>query len=315
MNRFLLIVIVSLISFPLFSQEIITTSGEYQLEWLDTQSKVEVQQKAEQLATVDALERAFGKVIIQGNSTFVQNQMTGQKVETHSGFSSIANTYVKGEVVEVISKVFKEVEGEKTVNGKAEKIREISCNIKVKARELADIPVQFDASPLACLKLNCKTISFQNNDALYFYFRSPQSGFLSIFIDDNQFSQRLLPYHNMEAKYENGVPVEADKEYFFFSSEINYFGEKNDFVDDKYELATNSSKEINRIFIIFTKSELNKPVLKENLNMGMLSNEEQELKYKLPKAMKSEDFQRWLIDNRSTRDDMAVQIIDITISK
>ncbi len=77
------------------------------------------------------------------------------------------------------------------------------------------IPVQFDALPLACLKLNCKTISFQNNDALYFYFRSPQSGFLSIFIDDNQFSQRLLPYHNMEAKYENGVTVEADKEYFF----------------------------------------------------------------------------------------------------
>ena len=109
--------------------------------------------------------------------------------------------------------------------------------------------------------------------------------------------------------------MEADKEYFFFSNEINYFGEKNDFVDDKYELATNSSKEINRIFIIFTKSELNKPVLKENLNMGMLSNEEQELKYKLPKAIKSEDFQRWLIDNRSTRDDMAVQIIDITISK
>jgi hypothetical protein len=53
----------------LFSQKIVTSKGSAQIEIPDNLSRNEVKSKVRELATIDALERAFGRVIIQGNST------------------------------------------------------------------------------------------------------------------------------------------------------------------------------------------------------------------------------------------------------
>jgi len=303
--------------FILISQQQVKTSGEAQVELTENRSRQDVKNEAKDLATVNALERAFGSVIIQGNSTYISNVNTGEKTETNSVFNMIANTSVKGEVVEVINEIYEDVKGYKVIDGKKIEVIDILCKITIKARELAEPPVDFTTFPLACTNINCKTTSFKENDDFFLYHLSPISGYLYVYLDDGEYSQCLLPYSNMPVEYESGMPVKADREYIFFSiePEHNYFEDK-DFKEDVYTLYSDSKKDINRLFIIFSKTPLNKPKLVSNVKAGQLTEQEIVEGYTMPKALKSEDFQKWLNKCRSYRkNDMQVEIIDITITR
>ncbi len=308
------LLIIFIIFFPLIlsaqKKDIVTTEGTAQIELLKTKSQLDTEKEAEELATINALERAFGKVIIMGNSTYIKNLNTGKQTETMSVFNMLANTMVKGEVIEVINKKFTDIPGIKTIDGKKINITEVKCDIKIKAKELSEPPIDIISFPLACKNIRCETTSFYDNDILYLYFKSPSSGYLSVFLDDNKNSFRLLPYQNMPVKYEDGMPISADKEYILFSTdhEHNYIDDK-DFIEDTYLLDAESAQDMNRLFIIFSKRPLNKPELKDNTKF------EKSQGYTLPKALKSEDFQNWLQKNRIFRKDIQVKMIDITISK
>ena len=287
-----------------------------QMEHTDKMSRSEVENELRKLASIDALEKAFGRVIIQGNSTYITNLQTGQKVETNTVFNTIANTSVKGEVIEVLDETFTDITGIKTIDGRTEIVLEIRCNIEIRAREIVTPKVNFDAFPLICTDVKCKTTAFKNNDDFYLYFSSPVSGFITIYLDERTVTQRLYPYSTMPVEYEGGVPVEADKKYILFSDkpEFNYFPGKR-VTPDTYQLYTNSIQDINRIFIIFSKSLMNKPSLKDvsekNLERNDYANG-----YRLPKELASEDFQRWLNSYRSIgQENVQVSIIDITITK
>ncbi|MCK4700283.1 MAG: hypothetical protein KAT38_08110 [Bacteroidales bacterium] len=306
-----------LVPFILFSQQLVKTSGEAQVELTETRSRQDVKKEAKELATVNALEKAFGRVIIQGNSTYISNINTGEKTETNSVFNMIANTSVKGEVIEVINEKYEDVKGYKVIDGKKIEVTEILCEITIRARELAEPLIDFTTYPLACTNIKCRTTSFIENDTLFLFFLSPISGYLSVYLDDGEYSQRLLPYKNMPVEYESGMPIMADREYVFFSKqpEHNYFEDK-DFEEDVYELYSKSKKDINRLFIIFSKTLLNKPKLVNNIKIEQLTEPELDGGYTMPKALKSEDFQKWLNKCRSYRkNDMQVEIIDITITK
>ena len=119
---------------PVYSQKIVNETGEAQVPWPDDKSKNEAEKQAEDLSIVNALEKAFGRAIIQGNSTFIENTNNGQKTETRTGFNMIGNSYVKGEVVSVLDEKFEELEGEKILDGKKTRFREIKCTIKIKAK-------------------------------------------------------------------------------------------------------------------------------------------------------------------------------------
>lgn len=310
-------ILVILSPFILFSQKPVKISGEAQVELTEIRSRQEVKKEARDMATVNALERAFGRVIIQGNSTYISNINTGEKTETNSVFNMIANTSVKGEVVEVISEKYEDVKGYKIVEGKKAEITEILCKITIRARELAEPPIDFATYPLDCTNIKCRTTSFIENDDFFLYFLSPISGYVSVYLDDGEYSQRLLPYRKIPVGYESGMPVKADLEYLFFSREPehNYFKDE-DFEEDVYTLYSDSKKDINRLFIIFSKTLLNKPKLENNVQIEQLTEQEMAEGYTMPKALKSEDFQRWLNKCRSYRkNDMQVDIIDITITK
>lgn len=303
--------------FILFSQQPVKTSGEAQVELTENRSRQDVKKEAKDMATVNALEKAFGSVIIQGNSTYISNVNTGEKTETNSVFNMIANTSVKGEVVEVIDEKYEDVKGYKVIDGKKIEVTDILCKITIKARELAEPAIDFTTFPLACTNINCKTTSFKENDDFFLYFVSPITGYLSVYLDDGEYSQCLLPYRNMPVEYESGMSVKADREYIFFSRqpEHNYFEDK-DFNEDVYTLYSDSKKDINRLFIIFSKTLLNKPKLDDNVKTNQLTEQEIDEGYTMPKTLKSEDFQKWLNKCRSYREkDMQVDIIDITITK
>jgi hypothetical protein len=293
----------------LFSQKIITSKGSAQIEIPDNLSRNEVKNKVRELATIDALERAFGRVIIQGNSTYITNLQTGQKVETNTVFNTIANTSVKGEVLEIRNEKFTDIPGTKIIDGRKEPVTEMRCDVEVRAREIVTPPVNFTSFPLGCTDVKCRTTAFKNNDILYLFFTSPVSGYISVYLDDRNETQCLYPYSTMPVEFEGGVPVSADKKYILFSDkpEFNYFPGKN-FTTDTYQLFTNSIQDMNRLFVIFSKSPLNKPSLSgvKELDDG----------YLLPKSLASEDFQKWLNNYRShEKATVQVEIIDITISK
>ena len=237
MKKKILLLILLFLPFSFVTgQKPVKTSGEAQVELTETRSRQEVKKEAKDLAIINALERAFGRVIIQGNSTYISNISTGEKTETNSVFNMIANTSVKGEVDEVISEKYEDVKGYKVIDGKKVEITEIKCEITIRARELTEPPIDFTTYTLACTNIKCRTTSFMENDDFFLYFLSPISGYVSVYLDDVEYSQRLLPYRNMPVEYESGMPVKADREFIFFSREPehNYFKDEN-FEEDVYK--------------------------------------------------------------------------------
>ena len=72
MNRLFCISIVCIFISPIcLAQKKTKTSGEAQIELTKDKSRLEVEKEAENLATINALERAFGRVVVQGNSTYL----------------------------------------------------------------------------------------------------------------------------------------------------------------------------------------------------------------------------------------------------
>ena len=213
----------------------------------------------------------------------------------------------------MLKKEFKEVIGTLFIDGKEKQIKEIKCTIKIRARELHDNPVDFKIYPLNCLDINCKTNTFNaGNDDFYIYFRCPVSGYLAIFLDDGEHAQRLLPYKNMGNRFDQGVPIEANREYFLFSNKESYqYFEKD---ADEYIFETDQLLEQERLFVIFSKNPIVQPYIEDN-NSKQLSGTEKKYDCNVPNALPSEEFQKWLIQSRINNRNIFVKIEDISIKK
>jgi hypothetical protein len=296
--------------------KIVSTSGEAQVEWnKDHESMAQAKERAQNLATVNALEKAFGVVIVQGNSTYIKNKVTGQQVETNTQFNMIGNSIVRGEVIEIEDIKFKEIKYTKKIDRKKVQFMDIKCNITVKAKEITDTRLELEVKTLACTNIKCASTVFKNGDDFFMYFKSPVNGYLTIYLDDTKNTARILPYMEMPEETENNFKIQADKEYILFSNkeEFNYFTDKY-FEEDTYQLTCETEKDLNRIIVIFSQKTLNKPNLKKDLDESKYT-EYLQKGYQMPMQTTSEEFQKWLVKNRSIRDDVQVEMIDVTIEK
>ncbi|MCX6329929.1 MAG: hypothetical protein NTZ85_10535 [Bacteroidia bacterium] len=303
-------IILTLSPLLLFSQKIEKVRGEAQLELPEYRSRADVKKEVLEMALKNGMENAFGTLIIQGNSTYIKNEQTGQKIETSTYFNSVANSYVKGEVVGEPKPEYTDLIGKRTIDGKVETYIEIKCVVEFLAKEITTPKIEFTALTLKCPDEKCQTTDFKVDDELYILFSSPVSGYISIFIDEEGLTQCLYPYHTMPEEYEGGVPVVADKKYILFSPkpEFNYFSGKN-YITAPYLLDTRKPVGYDRIFIIFSKTPLSKPSLSE-------AGRDEKGNVILPKELKSEDFQKWLIKCHSfEKGNLVVDHIDITIKK
>lgn len=304
------------LSFAVFSQEndIITISGEAEVEYPNHKSLNEVKKYAQEQAIVNALEKAFGTIIIEGNSTYAKNIVTGSKVETNSIFNSIGNHWVKGEVIDIIRSTFNEIDKAVIVDGiKANNVKHLNCKVTIKAREIPNNVIDFNLFTLKCLNVNCKSNNFKaNDDDFYIYLKSPVSGYFAIYLDDGNISQRLFPYRNMDKEFEQGVPITSNTEYYLFSDtdQHNYFNS----IIDEYVFETNEIMEQNRLFAIFSTVPITQPYFEDNVD-NSLSYEEKETGWEVPLSLSSEEFQKWLINSRIKNSNIRVQIEDIVIKK
>ncbi|MDX2247733.1 MAG: hypothetical protein SF052_13195 [Bacteroidia bacterium] len=282
----------------LFAQKTQKSSGEYQLSLTNSNfSEQAACQYCLERAMVDAIEKAFGSVVIQGNTTSVRNENTGETVETTQIFNMIAETYVNGQWLKTLDE---ECERFTSDNGEFW----ISCKVKGTVQELEKPSIDLKIKALDCESAGCETSQFKDGESFYLYLKSPVDGYVTVYLSDAYTAQRLFPYRNMPSDQMNSVPVKADKEYILFSGAKDQFGLKS-YVDE-YELFANEEVDQNRIFVVFTQEPITKPALSKGGK-----NESVEM----PMELKSDDFHEWLAKNKQYNKDMEVARLDIMIRK
>lgn len=282
----------------LFAQKTQKSSGEYQLSLSNSNfSEQQACQYCMERAMVDAIERAFGTVVIQGNTTSVQNKNTGETVETTQIFNMIAETYVNGEWVKTLDESCERFTSD---NGEFW----ISCKVKGTVQQLERPRIDLSIKALDCENAGCETSQFKDGESFYLYLKSPVDGYITVYLSDAYTAQRLFPYRNMPSDQINSVPIKADKEYILFSGAKDQLGLKS-FVDE-YELFANEEVDQNRIFVVFTKEPITKPALYKG---------GKDESVEMPMELKSDAFHEWLAKNKQYNKDMEVARLDIMIRK
>jgi hypothetical protein len=268
-----------------FAQKVENSEGRYLMKIERNMTEDAAEQKCIELARIDAIRRAFGDVIFQGNSTYIQNKQ-GDKTETQNVFNFYSDTYANGEWLNDIE----EPEISKIIE-KGE--RWIEVTIKCRVRELRPSMVSFKFSAATCPKIECFTDQFNDGQDFYLYFKTPIEGYLTIFLDvpNDKTTYRILPY-GKDASH-SSVFVKADQDYFFFAKKHNEFG-NNTAVDElTMTLTEKGVPETNRLFLLFSPNEFNdKPFLtgrpETKSQIEITSGNSQ-----IPLHLPSKTFQEW----------------------
>ena len=178
-----------------YSQNInkVKAKGEYTTKF-ETNNVELFLSKCTELAKINAIENVFGRVIMQGNSTYIQNSINDSKNESYNSFNFISDTYVNGEWISDIEEpeiTYPQVE----YKGKKELWIKVAVNGYVS--EIRSVPTSFQFSPLSCdNNINCRTDVFKERQDIFFYFKSPVSGYLAIYLDaplENK-TFKIFPY-------------------------------------------------------------------------------------------------------------------------
>jgi hypothetical protein len=289
-----------------YSQNLITEWGEYQMKIEPNMTESEAKNKCLEFARIDAIRKAFGEVIIQGNSTFIQNTNTGLKTETQNVFNFYSDTYVNGEWVEDKNEpIFnKSVQGNDTW---------ISVKVKCNVRSLKNKEISFETKTASCPEIKCQTEQFNNGQDFFLCFKSPVDGYLSVYLDvpTDAKTYRILPYKYYSA--EGSVFVKADIQYTFFSKKNNVIGNST-FVDElTLDLTQPGIPENNKVFVLFSPKEpLGKPLL-SNTMVAESNQTTNKGAIELPAYLPSDEFQKWMQKVRRRNPDIELSSKYISI--
>ncbi len=276
-----------IVSFSGYSQKEIATIGENLMRIEKNQTILQAQEMALQQAKIDGIERVFGRVIINGNSTYLQNKSVNKSVETKSSFAFFSDSFVKGEWVRNTSEpifTFQNLNGEQWLKVKVAGI----------VREIESGPITFKLNTLNCEKVSCITEIYRNDQDFYVQFKSPENGFLALYLDDPSLGEtsRILPYQNSQL-YQGAIPIQRNKEYVFFSKKLDQLNEIGAVDELVFKLSRGVDSEQYKLFILFSPEPFSTPLVEDKshlfldrsmLNRGIL----------LPKSMESSKFQEWL---------------------
>jgi hypothetical protein len=280
-----------LMTFSIFSfgqhQKLFAVTEEYSMKLEPSSNFERAKIDCVERAKANAIKKKFGELLIQGNTTYLRNTQSSSKVETLSRFNMIADSWVNGEWVEDLQNPEINVE---TIN------KEVWIKAKVKGniRELTSERIDFKVITTECPKASCETESFHEGDDFYIVFKSPISGYLSIFLDDpyNNTTYMIFPYQAMLDSSQ--ILMERDKEYVLFDPKLK--GVSNPSLVDEMiiSLANKDQPEINKLFVLFSPNTiLKKPQLNDRKTYDQGNN------IFLPSKMKSDDFQMWVAKLRS----------------
>lgn len=278
-----------------FAQKIVIANGEFLLRieknWTEEFAVSQVKEKAQ----INAIENAFGTVIVQGNAIYVKEVTSSSQTKSDMVFTSVGNVLVNGEWLSTIDE---KIQFKDSVD-----YRWVKAIVKGKVRELNKIPFTPEVATLSCNQQKCSTEVFNSGQELVVYFKAPSNGYVTIYLDDTKQAQRLLPYSNNNSA--STFQVKADQVYYFFSK-----ADANQKNVDEVELFTESVMEQNNLYVLFSKFDFDKPLL----NATKLS-EVDNTRYTLPASMEITKFQTWLQGLRSFNRNIELKTILLTIKK
>lgn len=255
-------------------------------------------------AKIKAIENTFGEIFIQGNSTYIRNSKTGEKTEESQVFNFIGESYVNGEWIE-------DLEPPKVTTFNSNNERWVKVLVKGKIRELNVTQAKFSSEPLSCPNISCATETFNEDQEFYLHFKSPQAGYLAVYLDvpEDQKTYKLFPYKNLNT--DSLVKFKADEDYYLFSSKESKICQPA-FVDELVLTLKNANNaEFNKLFVIYSPE---RPIEKPILTKGNRTNFNTEnWKLELPDFLSSEAFQKWLINVRTNSEDIQVKYFYLTV--
>ena len=271
-----------------YAQKTKKVHGEYIYHAPENVSIEQARQTALSRAQIQALGDEFGTVVAQHNATLMNNT----NGSTHTDFTSLSSSDVKGEWLETIGEPKYEISYEQGM-------LVVKCSVTGKARAIVAKQNNYVA------KILCNGIedrnegeNFKSGDDLYLAYQSATKGYLAVYlIDDNKNAYCLLPYQSSK---DGKVEVDANTRYVFFNQKTAQPLFNSSDVDE-YTMTCDKVSETNYIYIISSPNPFIKAI--DNAVEG------------LPRELKYDDFQKWLSKNRTADKDMQVEIKTIIVRK
>ncbi len=267
-----------------FAQKTRHASGEAQARLEEHMSKDELKERLKKQAIIQAIENTYGTAVSQDARIVLK--------DGHTRFDIEGTTRIRGEWLKTTSETYtEEVRKVKTKEGNRNEIW-VTCKIEGKVREILRPEIVFDCIPGNCPEKRCQTTTFKNGEPMFLVFKAPVEGYLSVFIMENGRAFRILPYQRMPAVYAHNVPVEANKEYVFFSNyrSHDYFPDFSYYLADELLMITEKEEERLQLYVIFSEKSYTAPMLDEK---KVFENGEE-----VPKSLPADLFRKWLEDNR-----------------
>ena len=233
-----------------FSQKTKTVEGEYTYIVPENVDLEKAKHIALERLKIQLIADEFGTIVSQSNSTFVKNGKEKSSID----FSSIGRSDVRGEWLETIgTPIYKtNVYGEQLV---------VKVLIKGKIREIISSGIEFVSHVLRNgTEDKFADETFHNGDDLFLSFLSPTSGYIAVYLIDNDGNAFcLLPYQNQN---DGKVYVNANERYVFFSEDKSN-SILRPFVDE-YSMTCTHSQELNHLFVIFSTNSFVKATDSKN---------------------------------------------------
>ncbi len=291
MNPYILCLILCLVSLVTTkAQNVKKVHASYTYYAPETMSVEEAKRTALERAKIQAIADEFGTLVTQSSSTVISNK----NGESDTQFFSIGGSDVKGEWIETIGKPVYDIKFE-------DKFFIITCTVKGTAREIESEKIEFIAKPLRNgTTLKYESTEFKDGDDLYLYFKSPESGFISVFLSDHVKHETycLYPYKHDETS--SPCYIEADIEYVLFSKRTANIAIRD--LTDEYTLSCHDNIEFNTIYVVYSPNNFSKGYMDGNESL-------------YPKYCAEEEFIRWLTKLKKHNKKVGIQEYLITITK
>lgn len=280
MKTKLFISLLLLLCITAHAQRTVNACGEVDYIVPETQTLVEAKQTAITQARLKAIADEFGTIVSQTNTT----AMHTNNGKTNSSFNSFSENEVRGIWLSDTK------EPEVTVQYRND-MTVIHVKVCGKVREQKREKVELSVKPL---NKGTESTNFKNNDRFSVSFKSAASGYVAVFIrdDNNDIVNVMMPYEGSDG---NAREVKSNKEYLFLCTQDPEYPYEEETI-----LTTTKSIENNTLIVVFSQKKFHIALS----NMGEF----------VPEVENSK-FQKWLHGLRVYDTSMQAEEIVLTIKK
>ncbi|NLR92653.1 hypothetical protein [Flammeovirga agarivorans] len=279
--------LIILFSNPIFGQKIKKVKAKITEPLTDNITVAEFKQNLLLKAQIQALADEFGTNIASGSDLKIDNSGTDM--------ITLNSSLVKGEWVKTVQVNYTWFLQEQTPY--------LSCEVEGKGRAITTQKVPIEVELLSCnQQSNCETKQFKENQSLYTTVNSAQEGYINIYMREEDQVYRLFPYSSTSNNEELITKIQSDKKYLFFdskkASEFNGLTSRD--VDELRLSTMGKDRLFNRLYIIYSKTPIQKPVLTTQNGI---------------KTISPEKFQEWITESKTANTTFQDQIIYFSIEQ